>query len=238
MAAQYSTPALADLLTSPPGLHGSGEVTYGLSEDTLRFLDDNVTAGSSTLETGAGLSTLLFAFKQATHTCITPNASEVERLQRHCATRGVSTDRVRFVVDRSQRALPKLEEHAHSLDLVLIDGGHGFPVPFVDWLFTAPRLRVGGVLVVDDTQLWTGAVLRDFLLAESAWRPEATFSHGCAFRKVADDVVKEWNLQPYVHDRSLAWENGRWRKLGPAARSARGAPAWWSLRRLLARLRA
>lgn len=236
MGAQYSSPELLDLLTSAPGIHGSGEVTYGISDDTLRFLDGNVTPESRTLETGAGLSTLLFAFKGATHTCITPSAGEVERLERHCAERGVSTERVRFVVDVSQRALPALEETARGLDLVLIDGGHGFPIPFVDWLFTAPRLRVGGLLVVDDTQLWTGEVLRDFLLAESAWRPEATFSRGCAFRKASDDVLKEWNHQPYVHDRSFAWEDGRWRRLGPAG--GRGEPTRWSLRRLLARLRA
>jgi hypothetical protein len=238
MAAQYSTRELADLLASAPGIHGSGEVTYGLSEDTLRFLDDAVTSGSETLETGAGLSTLLFACKGAAHTCITPSAGEVERLRRHCADRGVSTGRVRFVVGESQRALPGLDAPARGLDLVLIDGGHGFPVPFVDWLFTAPRLRVGGLLVVDDTQLWTGEVLRDFLLSESAWRPEATFSHGCAFRKVSDDVLKEWNLQPYVHDRSFVWEGGGWRKLGPAGGSGRDGPTRWSFRRLLARLRA
>jgi glycosyltransferase involved in cell wall biosynthesis/predicted O-methyltransferase YrrM len=198
--AVFSSPGLESLLRDVPSIHGGGAITYGLGEETLRFLDARVQRGSRTLETGAGMSTLLFAYKGADHVCITPSADEAERLRAYCRARGVSLDGTRFIVEFSQAALPKLE--IAELDLALIDGGHGFPVPFVDWFFMAPRLRIGGLLVVDDTQLWTGGVLRDFLMAEPEWRLETRFPRGAAFRKIADRIAKEWNEQPYVLARS------------------------------------
>ena len=215
----YSSQALGDFLKEAPGIHGDGDVTWGISEDTLRFLDGHAAAGMRTLETGAGLSTLLFAFKGTEHTCITPSSGEVERLVGYCAQRGVSTERIRFLVEKSQYALPRLQLPG-ELDLAVVDGGHGFPVPFVDWFFIAPKLRLGGILVVDDTQLWTGEVLRDFLLAEPQWRAEATFVQGSAFRKTGSEVEKEWDRQPYVHDRSYVWdfEKHAWKRPRPIGR--------------------
>jgi predicted O-methyltransferase YrrM len=196
----YSSPGLARFLAEVPSIHGGGTITWGLGEDALRFLDATVGSGARTLETGSGLSTLVFAFKGAVHTCITPDGDEIERLRRYCAERGVSTERLAFVAEKSQEALPRLD--VRDLDLVLVDGGHGFPVPFLDWFFAARKLKVGGIVIVDDTQLWTGEVLRDFLLAEPEWRLEARFARGAAFRKVGEKVEKEWNEQPYVFDRS------------------------------------
>jgi hypothetical protein len=90
------------------------------------------------------------------------------------------------------------------LDLVLIDGGHGFPTPFIDWFYTAGSIRVGGVVVIDDAHLWTGAVLKEFLLAEPEWRLTGPRSpKTAAFTKTADYIPwKEWTQQPYVANRS------------------------------------
>jgi hypothetical protein len=71
-----------------------------------------------------------------------------------------------------------------------------------NWLYCAARLIIGGILVIDDTQLWTGAVLRDFLLLESEWKLEASFAYGAAFRKIGEFRNKEWNEQRYVLERS------------------------------------
>ena len=189
---------LESLLDTCPAVHGS--VTYGLERDTLRFLDQHVIDGSRTLETGSGLSTLLFAYKNALHTCVTPWKLESLRIKRHCSESGIPTERLTFAMGSSDEILPKLLDSG-PLDLVLIDGGHGFPMPFVDWLYCAPRLIIGGILVIDDTHLWTGAVLRDFLLLESEWKLEASFARGAAFRKIGEFRNKEWNEQRYVLER-------------------------------------
>jgi hypothetical protein len=80
----------------------------------------------------------------------------------------IDASRLDFRIGPSQEVLPTLRSDA--VDLALIDGQHAFPIFFLDWYFCDRWLWVGGVIVVDDTQLWTGHVLRDFLAAESGWR--------------------------------------------------------------------
>jgi hypothetical protein len=196
---------LSALLRDAPAFHvdeGLRPVSLQASRDVLEAIDTAVRPGWHTLETGAGVSTVLFALRGAEHVCVTPAAAEVERIRAWCAARGIDLARVRFEVARSELVLPRLELPA--LDLVLIDGGHGFPTPFVDWQYTAPRLRVGGLLIVDDIQLWTGAVLRDFLAEEPGWRIRDEFPmRAVVFQKTADTPeLPEWFAQPYVARRS------------------------------------
>ena len=87
---------------------------------------------------------------------------------------------------------------------MLIDGAHGFPAPFIDWLYAGRRLVTGGTLLVDDTQIWTGAVLRGFLRSDPQWELacESRFDF-VSFRRVADGELSEWTAQPYVVRRSF-----------------------------------
>src|SRR5262245_39441317 len=115
-----------------------GSRSRGPSRDVLEYLDPTADARSTTLETGGGASTVLFALKGARHTCIVPYADEIERIKKYCAKRQISTAAVTFIADTSEQALPGLEQR--SLDLVLIDGRHGFPAPFIDWFYTSRHL--------------------------------------------------------------------------------------------------
>ncbi len=195
------SPALIELLEQCPPIHGT--LTWGLAPDTLAYLARRVEAGWHTLETGSGLSTLVFLAQGAFHTSVTLDGEEIERIHRYCEERGICTEQFSYSIGPSQFSLPALTDQS-ELDLVLIDGGHGFPIPFVDWLFCAPRLRLGGILIVDDTQLWTGAVLRDFLKADPDWEVDVLFERGAAFRKKAPFRSKEWNEQPYILARNSA----------------------------------
>ena len=195
VSGEAAAPPLMQFLAGCPPLHGS--VTWGLSEDTLAYLDQHVEQGWHTLETGSGLSTLLFARAGAHHTCITTSEDEIARIKQHCRDRGVDTGRLSFAVGPSHQVLPVLSGN-ESLDLVLIDGCHGFPIPFLDWLYCAPRIRLGGIVIVDDTQLWTGEVLRDVMEADPDWQLDRRFVRGAAFRKVGEFRLKEWNEQAYV----------------------------------------
>ena len=114
------------------------------------------------METGAGISTILFAIKEANHTCIVPDPDLVSRIKSYCARMIVSVGRIDFRIDKSETTLPVLP--IDQPDLVLIDGSHAFPTPFIDWYYTADKLRVGGMLMIDDTQLWTGHALKRFLI--------------------------------------------------------------------------
>lgn len=191
-----------------PALHRDGTDNWGLEPAVLAFLEQHTTAATVSLETGAGMSTLVLARKGGLHHVITPSADEIDRIRAECAAAGIDTSRVTFMQGLSQNILPTLA--LPSLDLAIIDGGHGMPVPFVDWCFLAPALKVGGILIVDDTQVWTGATLCDFLRAEWQWETLETFRKAVAFRKVAEPVFRDWSGQPFVAARSSVPSGWPW----------------------------
>jgi predicted O-methyltransferase YrrM len=193
---------LTEILADPPRPHrefeGGEYFGMGVTEEVVNFISGHVDSSSCTLETGCGLSTTVLASLGARHICITPGRNEIERIRDYCKSNGIATDGITFYPDASETVLPNL--NCEPLDLVLIDGRHGFPAPFIDFYYTAGKLKIGGLLVIDDTYLWTGNVLKQFLLLEPEWKLEADFPpRACVFRKLADGTQsKEWNRQPFI----------------------------------------
>ena len=165
---------LNDILQNPPKIHLGGKAIWKLDNRVTSFLEAILRPDWTTLETGAGLSTLLFAVKKTRHTCVVPDQDQVDRLREYCSTNNISLENVDFLLDRSENVLPTLD--VKPLDLVLIDGRHAFPTPFIDWFYTAPSLKLGGRLLIDDTHLWTGAILSDFLRSDEDWELEKDFA--------------------------------------------------------------
>jgi hypothetical protein len=154
-----------------------------------------------TLETGCGLSTLVFILRGDDHVCITPDPDEPVQVRRYCNDHGIDDSGVTFHIERSEFLLPTLE--TRPLDLVLIDGSHSFPQVFIDYFYSAQSLKVGGTMVIDDVHLWTGKVLRDFLRTETEWEMIAEWDgRTIAFRKLAELQPRDWFEQPFVRDRS------------------------------------
>lgn len=206
---------LDNLLRKNPQFHrtGKGEpICYGLGKDTLAYIADKVTADFRTLETGAGHSTVLFALLGARHICVVPQSDEVDRVKAFCHENEVPLDKVQSVLQKSEVALPTLE--TGPLDLVLIDGNHAFPATFIDWYYTADKIKVGGLLIIDDTEIWTGRILRNFLLSEPEWRLDREFSkRAVSFTKIKEGGhLKGWGAQRFVkrHSYLYLWEFKIW----------------------------
>jgi predicted O-methyltransferase YrrM len=199
--------ALEAALADPPIVHvddvDGTATTFGLLPAALRWILETVDARHRTLETGCGLSTIAFALTGAEHRCVVPAASEPERIRAYCAEHDISLERCEFIVARSEEYLPVATDLG-PLDLVLIDGSHSFPQVFIDWFYVAGDLRVGGHVIVDDTHVWTGHLLRDVLAAEQEWAiAQEWFGRSVALRKIAEtDRDKLWLDQPYVAARS------------------------------------
>jgi hypothetical protein len=193
--------ALRSLLASRPLLHGGDHdpVNWQLGDAVLERVADLVDPRWHTLETGCGYSTVVLAASGAHHTVLSPTGDEHRRIQAWCGKEGISVERVQFIEGASQRVLPTLD--VDDLDLVLIDGDHAFPTPFIDWYYTAERLRVGGILVVDDIQIRTVRVLRDFLRAEAGrWRAVGEIGTTALFEKITAQVTDPWSWrqQPFA----------------------------------------
>jgi hypothetical protein len=177
----------AALRAAPPGLHGAGDEYWGIAWAALEWLEGHVEPGMATLETGAGSSTIVFAARGAEHEAVTPEAVEEERIRAACDSLGVDHGGVRFLIGSSHEILPSWEPR--PLDLVLIDGAHGFPYPILDWWHLAPHVRIGGRMLVDDAYMPVVGALVDALRASPAWELEQAVGHRTVVaRKLADEL--------------------------------------------------
>jgi len=174
--------AVDRVLNDLPSIHpkAPGEV-WSTSTDCYRFVAEHCPPGARTLETGLGVSTVLFALWGAEHRCIVPEPRQVARCIEYCRTHEIALDRVRFEVGFSWELLPTLE--IGDLDLYLIDGGHAFPDPVIDWFYGAKWLRSGGLLIIDDLQMPAVVQLSWFLDNDPRWTNLARTEKWAAYRR-------------------------------------------------------
>src|SRR2546421_6597849 len=187
-----TAPLTAKLRRDPPALHGDGSRYFGLGWPALEWLEQHLTPSMTTLETGAGGSTIVFAAAGSDHTAISPDPEEHRRLAEWCDQQGISTERVRFLAEPSHEALLHSWQ-PRPLDLVLIDGAHGFPYPALDWFLTAGHLKVGGVVILDDAFLPSVNTVVRYLRDSPHWEMEAPLGYRTvAFRKLGDEISFDW----------------------------------------------
>ncbi len=188
---------IAQLLADKPLFHAGGTRTYGLSEDALREINRHLAPEHVTLETGCGMSTLLFATANTRHFCVTPNQCEADVAVDYCKKNGIALDRLKLCIGSSAELLPKMVKDG-PLDVVLIDGAHSLPFPMVDFHYTESRLRVGGILVVDDCQIPAVRVLADFLSQANEWSKLCHVGNTTFFRRTAEtNRAAGWDAQPW-----------------------------------------
>jgi len=170
---RLDAPLTESLRRSPPPLHGNGEF-WGVAWEALAWIERHVRPGMATFETGAGASTIVFAACGAVHEAVTPDPTEETRVREACAARGIDDSHVTFHIGPSHDVLPA--RPVRALDLVLLDGAHGFPYPILDWWFLAPDLRVGGRMLLDDAYLPAVAAIVEYARTSDAWELERAVS--------------------------------------------------------------
>jgi predicted O-methyltransferase YrrM len=189
---------LDDVVARPPIVHG-GRATYGISPALCRFLDERLSPHAVTLETGAGLSTIVILRRGvARHISVTPYAAEFDAIRTYCGEVGIATGNCQAITGSSLDWLPSAT--LPPLDLVLIDGAHAFPAPFVDWCYTAESLKIGGLMVVDDLQLVTARILADFMRADERWDEVRRDHRFAVYRKRVHPLrdERDWLAQAWV----------------------------------------
>lgn len=186
-------------------------ISYALDKDALLIIAREIRPNMVTLETGAGYSSVLFAAAGADHTVITHTQAEADRILAYCRQRNLPS-LPKFVIGNSDRVLPTLTL-GKPLDFAFIDGGHGFPIPQIDWYYSAKMLRVGGIVGLDDLHLPSVRQMHDFLVAEKEWQLVAQSGRTSFFRKVLElDYSNDWEDQAMNRPVFEAIEaaNNRW----------------------------
>jgi predicted O-methyltransferase YrrM len=195
--------AVDAVLDDPPRVHPNAPTgVWSTDVDCYRFLADRFRPGTRTLETGCGVSTVLLTVLGAEHVCVTPGADERAAIETHLADRGIDASTLRFEQAASHEALPRLLAEGGELDLVLVDGGHGFPMPILDWFYAGSLLRRGGVLVADDIGLPAVRMLVDVLDRDPRWRRVAGSGKWAAWeRQSSGPLAEDWTEQPHLRNR-------------------------------------
>lgn len=212
---------LGVLASDPPNVHPNApQGVWAAADDCLEFLAATVRTGSRTLETGCGATTIVFAAAGSHHDAVFLDGFEGDGVQAWCAEHGVSTELVTFHAGSSSETLPRLD--IGQLDLVMVDGCHGFPFPQLDWYYSASHLVDGGILVVDDTHLPAPYELRRYLESDPRWERIRVGSQWVAFRREGSGSLdEEWMNQQFHQPLALRVQGLRRQARGTLGRLRR-----------------
>lgn len=213
--------AIAMIATDPPSVHENApQGVWAAASDCLEFLAATVKPGHRTLETGCGATTIVFGATGATHAAVFLDESEGLAVQEWCAARNISTAKVAFHPGSSSETLPRLE--MGDLDLVMVDGCHGFPFPQLDWYYAASHLVKGGTLIVDDTHLAAPYELRRYLEHDPRWERIHVGTQWVAFRRLGSGSLdEEWMSQQFHQPLALRGQAARRKARGILGRLRR-----------------
>jgi hypothetical protein len=131
----------------------------------------------NTVETGCGRTTVILSSISENHVVF----AKVDSTNRNSiGTDWLTPSNVTWVVGPTQKTLPQFE-FKNKLDLVLIDGPHGYPFPELEYYFLYLHISQGGWLVVDDIQIPTVRQFFRFLCEDAMFSHVCTISNNTAF---------------------------------------------------------
>jgi hypothetical protein len=202
---------LAAYLDDLPRLHtwdlGVTWNTGGFYPSQLRrmhqIIRERFRDGARILETGAGNSTITFLYlgpKQLV--AIAPSADLRDRILAYCRDHEIESSALDYRVERSEIALPAIAlgvEEGPVFDVVLLDGGHGWPTVFVDFCYCNSMMRAGSLLLLDDTQLHSVAELSRLLDKQTGFTFKEQLGKLQVWEKDDDQrFLPEHSREPYL----------------------------------------
>jgi len=152
-------------------------------------------------ETGVGKSTLLLSHLSQHHLAFTKDdTGSHNSLPKVRKSPILKRNVVQFVTGPTQQTLPR-HAFADRLQLVLIDGPHGYPFPELEYYFFYPHLDEDALLILDDIHIPTIFRLFTFLREEEMFDFLGVVSATAFFRRnsapVFDPLDDRWWSQNY-----------------------------------------
>jgi len=181
--------------------------SYPIDDDVLNYMSSIVNSHHVTLETGGGYSTIVFAAKSKKHICVNPDVTSNKLIKNWLQNKGYSIDKLCFIEDSSDKGLARLE-FTDQVDVALIDGNHSFPFPMIDWHFIDGYLAIGSKLLLDDTQILSVRIVKEFLLSEPSYKHIDTIGRCTIFEKVKGTRTMGWLTQ----ERIVGWRTQEMKK--------------------------
>lgn len=183
------------LIGDKPKLHtvtgDKGLWDFHSNTNLLKDLDKILDNSLQTLEIGAGWSTVVFANSKSQHTCITQAHQETELIKNYCQQKNIDTSKINFIVGNSDIVLPQLPVN-QKFDIILIDGSHSFPIPFIDWFYTSKHLKPNGIMIIDDADIKSCNILLQFLESDTDWKIKIRNQNYAFFIKQTDIPPQNW----------------------------------------------
>ena len=147
-------------------------------------------------------------------TSVNPDPDIASRIEEDARARGLDTTPLRCIQGRSEIELPRLRDEGQRFDLGLIDGNHGWPAVFVDFCYINAMLNEGGILFIDDIQLYSCDELVHLLDAQPEYEQVSLVGKLATFRKRTPGAfLPDWVDQPHIVEHTH-----------PRFRSKRGGP--------------
>jgi predicted O-methyltransferase YrrM len=190
-----SEAVLARIAALPSDWHRAGTMLADVLAAMVRLLGPRV---RRSVETGAGKTTLLLSHLSAHHTVFAVDGEKSLTMTRRSPL--LNAERVELVDGPTQRTLFE-HRFAEPLDVVLIDGPHGYPFPELEYWVLYRHIREGGWLIVDDIHIPTIHRLFTFLREEPMFELVEVVQYTAFFRRTAaplfDPYCDGWYLQPF-----------------------------------------
>lgn len=185
------------IVALPPDWHGAGSLKSGVLKAIARYgqgLDLRCTA-----ETGSGKSSLLFSHLAHRHLvfAMDDGNGSVRRVQESPLLKpGV----VEFIEGPTQKTVPAYD-FSEPLQMVMLDGPHGYPFHHLEYYYVYPHLAEGGVLIVDDIDIPSIYDMYRFLKRDDMFALIEVVHTTAFFRRTAAPVFNPladgWWLQGY-----------------------------------------
>ena len=184
------------------GAHRAGTLTTGPLERMEYYLRDHFKGRPlRSVETGCGASTILFSHYAQEHTayCYDDKAEENSSVNFALGFPGLKNN-VNWVFGPTQRTI-FANPLKHDVDIVLIDGPHGYPFPELEYFAFYERLKAGGILIVDDIHIPTINNLYRFLMQDDGFHPHGITGATAYFQRSDRPAFNmegdDWWLQRY-----------------------------------------
>ena len=180
-----------------PGLHSAGSFSARTFQAIARAAHKRQIHNS--VETGSGASTLLFSHLSEHHTvfALDGGSGSIANVRRSPLLR---RDVVTFVEGPTQATLSQYR-FTEKLQLVLIDGPHGYPFPDLEYYFLYPHLETGALLILDDIHVPTVHNLFQFLRRDAMFELDEVVQRTAFFTRTSartfDPFGDGWSQQNY-----------------------------------------